>query len=322
MRIFVFGATGYIGGHVAARLAADGHEVSAFVRSDKGREGLEAKGIRPVLGHIDDPAIIQAFSTMDAVVWAAQVMLEDEQRLVSSFLDALAGTGKAFIFTSGTSLLSKRTDGEWDEDTYSEDDSFVPRRHVAPRLTIENTVREAAARNIRAMCIRPPLVWGNGGSKIISDLYHSARMTGAVCYVGRGLNLYSNIHVDDLADLFSKAINNGVGGALYHCVSGEVNYRTMAETIARHLGVPSRSVTVAEAAEIWDRFMAPIVYAGCSRTRCPRSRRELRWTSHPDRRDILQDCVNPAYGEETDRGTPSWVRPADAGKAVSETTSA
>ena len=310
MRILVLGASGYIGRHVAARLVDDGHDVTALVRSKQGAETAQRTGVLPVLGdaaQIDDVAGLLA--DQDAVVWIAQLLLEEESRVVGSMLDALQGTGKTFIFTSGTSLLSERTNGEWIEHSYSEDESFIPRRQIAPRLAIENIVREASSRGVRAMCVRPPLVWGNGGSKVISDLYHSVAQTGAVCHVGRGLNVYSNVHVEDLADLYSRAIDRGVSGALYHCVSGEANYRTMAEAIARHLGVATRSITVAEAIDVWDKFTGPIVFSSCSRTRSKRARAELGWRPDPERSDILAECVSPAYRAGQQRALPAHVNP-------------
>lgn len=313
MKIVVFGASGYIGQYVTARLVADGHAVSAFARSAASAEFVAGLGAVPARGDLDNlaetVALVQAH---DVVVWIAQLMLEDELRTVEAMLTALAGTGKTFIFTSGTSLMSIPTNGDWIENNYAEDEPFVPRRQIAPRLDIENRVRAAAAAGVRAMVIRPPLIWGNGGSKIIADLYHSARVTGSVCYIGRGLNVYSNVHVDDLAALYSLAIDNGVAGALYHAVSGEVSYGVIAATVARHLGVPARSISIAEGCDIWDKFMAGIVLCSCSRQRSPRARTELGWVPQEDRLNILDDCVHPAYAEATERALPSWVKPGSA----------
>ena len=310
MKILLLGATGYIGKHVAARLIAAGHSVTGFIRNTRSADSLEAAGITTLHGDLSDDAQLTSLGhDHDAIVWAAQLMLEDEQRVVSAMLRNLEGSNKPFIFTSGTSLLSERTDGDWSENTYAEDDTFPPRRQIAPRLEIENMVRASAARGIRSLCIRPPLVWGHGGSKVIADLYHSAAKTGAVCYVGRGLNVYSNVHVDDLAEVYRLALEKGVAGALYHAVSGETSYRSLAEKIGRHLDAPTRSVTVSEAAEIWDKFMGPIVFSSCSRTRAPRTRRELSWAPSDGHLDIFDDCVDPTYARSMDvRPLPAWVR--------------
>ncbi|UCV23607.1 NAD-dependent epimerase/dehydratase family protein [Ferribacterium limneticum] len=310
MKVLVFGATGYIGKHITRCLLANGHVVTGIVRNANSASALESMGAQVQVGDLNDAQQLAGFGTdHDAIIWVAQLMLEDELRVVGALLDNLVGTNKVFVFTSGTSLLSQRTDGNWSENTYTEDEVFPPRKQIAPRLEIENMVRSAAQQNIRAICVRPPFIWGNGGSKLIADLYHSAHKTGAVCYVGRGLNVYTNVHVDDLAELYRLVLEKGVPGALYHAVSGETCFRTIAECIARHLGVPTRSVTVGEAAEIWDKFMGPIVFSACSRTRSPRARAELGWKPSTEHLDILEDCTHPDYRRTMgERPLPAWVR--------------
>ena len=309
MNILIFGATGYVGRHVTRRLVADGQAVTGFVRDAAGEDRVATLGAASVRGSLGDmPAVVALFERFDAIVWIAQLMLEEEASVVSAMLEALAGSGKTFLFTGGTSLLSERTDGDWSENSFAEDEPFAPRRQIAQRLDIENRVRAADGPGLRTLCLRPPLIWGNEPIKIIADLYHSAAMTGGVCYIGHGLNCYSNVHVDDLAAVYALALEKGVGGALYHSVSGEVNYRQMAETVAAQLGVPTRSVGFAEAVEIWDKFTALIVFGSCSRSRSPRARRELGWQPRADRLDILEECIKPYYGDGADRALSSWVR--------------
>lgn len=169
-------------------------------------------------------------------------------------------------------------------------------------------MREASSRGLRTLCLRPPLIWGNHSIKPIADLYHSARGTGAVCYIGRGLNCYSSVHVEDLADLYLLALEKGVPGALYPSVSGEVNYRMMAETIARHMNVPTRSIGFDEAAALRDRFTALIVFGSCSRSRSPRARTELGWAPKAERLDLLGECLHPRFAEAGERELSSWAR--------------
>jgi nucleoside-diphosphate-sugar epimerase len=309
MRVLIFGATGYVGRHVTARFLAAGHEVTGLARDEAGRERLRGLGANLISGNLDDLATIAGrLAEYDAILWIAQLMLDEERRIVEAILDALEGSGRTFLFTGGTSLISERTDGAWSENAYAEDEPFVPRKQIAPRLDTENLVRAAVARGIRPLCLRPPLIWGNGTCKIIADLYHSARITGSVCYIGSGLNLYSNVHVEDLADLYLLAVEKGVSGALYHSVSGEVNYRMMAETIARHLGVGTRSIGFDEAVTLWDKFTALIVFASCSRSRSPRARADLGWAPSADRLDLLAECLNPAFAAADGRALSSWVK--------------
>lgn len=309
MNVLVFGATGYVGRHVIKRLVAGGHAVTGFIRSDSQKSSLAEVGAQHLVGTLDDmAAVASALGPYDAVLWIAQLMLDDEARVVAALLEALRGSGKTFVFTGGTSLISERTDGAWSENSFAEDEPFVPRRQIAPRLEIENLVRNSNGKGLRTLCLRPPLIWGNGTCKIIADLYYSAKVTGAVCYMGAGLNCYSNIHVEDLAEVYAAALEKGIGGALYHSVSGEVNYRHMAETIASHLNVPTRSVGFDEAVELWDKFTALIVFGSCSRSKSPRARLDLGWVPNPDRLDLLGECLNPAFAQGVDRGLSSWVR--------------
>lgn len=308
-KVIVFGANGFVGKHVVKELVEHGYDVTGFVRSESAAEDVRPLGAKVIVGDLSDRASIPAMvEGQDAVVFAAQLMFDDEYDVCRIILDTMKGTGRVFIFTSGTSLMSIPTNGHWDERNYAEDEPFTPRRQIAPRLVNEQLVRDAAKDGVRAIVLRPSLIWGNGGCKIIEDLYYSAQATGAVCYIGRGLNVYSNVHVEDLAVLYRLAIEKGVAGALYFSVTGEVSYGVMARAIADELGVPTRSITIEEACELWDPMWGKVVLPSCSRQRSPRAREELGWSPHEDRLDILDDCRDPAYRAAKDRATPAWVR--------------
>lgn len=294
MRALVFGGSGYVGSHVARTLQSAGHSVCALARNSASAERLAAARIEAVPGDLQEGLDFHGlFRDVDVVVYAAQLLLEPEHRVVVGMLRALEGTGKTFVFTSGTGVLAQRTDGHWSEDTFAEDDPFTPYKHLARRVDTEGLVRAACAEKVRGIVIRPPSIWGNGGSHMLQYFYDAIARTGSVAYLGQGLNLYSNVHVEDLARVYLRVIEAGRPGALYHAVAGEVNYRTVAETIARQMGVPARSVAFEEAAEIWGRFGAVIAFSVCSRSRSPRTRTELGWT--PVHLDMLQDVGHPAY---------------------------
>jgi nucleoside-diphosphate-sugar epimerase len=217
--------------------------------------------------------------------------LEPEHAAVAAFLDRMVGTGKTFIFTSGTGVLGQRTGGDWSQDSFAEDDPFTPARSIARRVETEDLVRAAAARGVRGIVLRPPLVWGPGDHGHVASIYRSVARTGAACYVGRGLNCYSNVHIDDLSRLYELALEKGAPGALYHAVAGEIPNRWIAEAVARDLGVEARSLTMEEAFEVWGKFAALIVMGASSRSRSPRARDELGWV--PEHLDMLSQIGEP-----------------------------
>lgn len=295
MHILVIGATGYLGSHIARNLASAGHQVSGLSRTGTGDAAIVATGASPLRGNLSElAAVIDLMRAHDATVYAAQLLLREEFETVGALLQGLEGLDRTFLFTSGTGLLSQRTDGAWSEDSFAEDDAFVPSRHIGFRLVTETMVRQAGSSGaVRAMVIRPPMIWGHGGCGHLRIFYTDAGRSGDVGYLGAGLNLYSNVHVDDLAEVYRLAIERGAAGALYHAVAGELNNRSLAQAVAADLGVKARSIDFAEGIRRWGKFETLVGMATCSRSRSPRTRRELGWT--PRHLDLLTDIGHPAY---------------------------
>lgn len=295
MRILVLGATGYLGSHIARHLTASGHQVSGLSRTSEGDQALGAHDVVPLRGDLSRPdAIIDLMRRHDATIYAAQLTLQQEYDTVATLLKATHGRGHHFIFTSGTGLLSQRTDGLWSEDSFAEDDPFEPSKYIGLRLETETIVRRAGSSgSVRAMVVRPPMIWGHGGCGHLRMFYSDAGSTGEVCYLGPGLNLYSNVHVDDLAEVYRLALEKGTAGALYHAVAGELNNRTLAEAVAQDLDLSARSINFAEGVRRWGKFETLIGMATCSRSRSPRTRQELGWT--PRHIDLLTDIGHPGY---------------------------
>ncbi|AUW57162.1 nucleoside-diphosphate sugar epimerase [Sphingobium sp. SCG-1] len=282
MKTLVIGATGYLGAHVGKALSSAGMDVTGLTRHvDEDRIAFIGKnGMKVLAGDMVEEGAFPNVVPFDAIVFAPQLLMNPEQAAVRRILDALEGTGKVFIFTSGTGVLGQRTMGAWSQDSFAEDDPFVPLRAIAKRAETENIVRAAERRGVRAMVIRPPRVWGYGARGPVSMTYESVARTGAACFVGEGLNLYSSVHVDDLCDLYVKAVLSGTAGALYHAVGGEIPNRWIAECVARDMGCQTRSVDMDEAMKIWGRYQTLIVLSVSSRSRAVRSRHELDWSPH------------------------------------------
>jgi|GEM_PF-157786 len=295
MKALVIGATGYLGAHVGKALSAAGIEVTGLTRNaDDGRRAFLARnGMTALVGDMVEEGGFPDCTAFDAIVFAPQLVMAPEQQAVAKILNAIEGTGKVFIFTSGTGVLGQRTLGAWSQDSFGEDDPFVPLKAIAQRVDTETITRAAKDRGVRAMVIRPPRVWGYGARGHISMVYESVAATGAACYIGEGLNLYSHVHIDDLADLYVRAVQLGTAGALYHAVGGEVANRWIAESVARDMDCATRSVGVDEAMDIWGRYQTLIVLSVCSRSRAVRSRLDLAWT--PQHHDMLSEIGLPEF---------------------------
>lgn len=292
MNLFVIGATGFVGGSLARSFAAAGHTVSGVARTDQAAAQLCRDGIRAVVGDLDRnrSRIVAEAMTADTVIYAAQTTPDVEPAVVSDLLDALTDTGSTFIFTSGSGVLMQRTGGDWSPDSYTEDDDFVVEPLAAARMEAERRVRAAAQRGIRSMVIRPGMIWGPGDHGHIAMIYRSVARTGNACYVGEGLNVYSNVHIDDVASLYAAAMSRGHAGNVYHAVAGETPTRWIAESVAADLGVSARSVSPAQSTEIWGEFDGLIAGAS-SRIRAPRGRSDLHWM--PRHTDMLTTIGEP-----------------------------
>jgi nucleoside-diphosphate-sugar epimerase len=313
MKTLVIGASGYLGGRVVRTFKAAGHEVSGIARNDAAAAKVSEAGARVVSGDLGDlDALRPHVEAADCVILTMVVDYATERRAVAMLVDMLAGTHKTLIMTSGTAVLAKRTEGYWFDGNYGEDEPWDGDEINRSRLPIEQIVRDGAGRGIRAMVIRPPLIWGYGHVPSVHALHSSAR-TGAICYVGPGLNVFSTIHVDDLADIFLLALTRGTPGALYHAVSGETNFRSLAEQIASLRGLKTRSISGAEIEEVFGPFLGPVVFASCNRTRCPRTHADLGWKPHPDRLDLYAELAHPAFmGIDVTPGTEVHFTLADA----------
>ncbi|MDH3320375.1 MAG: NAD-dependent epimerase/dehydratase family protein [Betaproteobacteria bacterium] len=293
MRVFLSGASGYIGGSVAAALRATGHTVLGLVRSPQKAEQLRALGIEPVLGNLDDGALLARFAReADAVIHTADA---DHRAAVEAMLPALAGSGKAFIHTSGSSIVGDQAWGEPSEKTYEDETPFVPGPGRAARVAVNQRVLAGARDGVRAVVISPSLIYGTGrgahkDSIQVPRLIALARKSGVARHIGRGENLWANVHIDDLADLYVRALAKAPAGASYYAENGENSMRQVCEAISRALGWDGRTqpMTKEESIAEFGEGPAAYTYGSNSRVRATRARRELGWSP---RRDALLDTI-------------------------------
>ena len=216
MKVFLTGATGYIGSAVAERLRASRHEVSALARSDASAAKLAATGIRAVPGDFSDPrSITGAAREADGVISLATTYEPAiDGPAIDAILDALSGSNKPFIYTSGI-----WSHGDTGGKVVDETTPPRPAQIVSWRQAVEDRVLQAAGRGVRSVVIRPAIVYGRGGG-IPAGFVESAQKEGVARYVGTGENRWPFVHVDDLAELYLLALEKAPAGTLLLGVSG------------------------------------------------------------------------------------------------------
>ena len=287
MNIFVTGAGGYIGGSVAMALLAAGHHVRGLTRSAASAERLAPIGIDPVIGTLDDADVLsRAARAADGVVNAASA---DHVGAVRALIHGLEGSSKPLLHTSGSSVIgddargSRRTESIFDEDT-----PLVVNPSKQARRELDLMVLGAARNAIRSAVICPSLIYGvgrglNPSSVQVPFLAANAREKGVVQMVGDGLNVWSNVHIDDVADLYLRALTQAPAGAFYFAENGEASFGDIAAAIAKRLGLAGIEALPPEvAAERWGESKAYFTLGSNSRVRARRARRELGWAPRHD----------------------------------------
>ena len=299
MKIFCTGASGYIGGSVAARLVAGGHQVSGLVRSADKADAVRAFGIEPVMGTLDDAETLsRAAREADVVVNAASA---DHKGAVTALLDALAGSGKAFIHTSGSSIVGTRSRGERSEDIFDEDTPITPSPARVARVELNHFILGAHDRRIRSVIICPSLIYGIGhgagrDSVQVPLLIKLAKKRGNAAHAGPGENIWSNVHIDDLVPLYALAIDKAPAGSFYFVENGEGSMRELCVSINRMLGFSGlpAAMTMQEAAAEWGEGTAENTMASNSRVRAKRARR-LGWK--PKATGLIEEIEQGCYRE-------------------------
>ncbi|MHB8528676.1 MAG: SDR family oxidoreductase [Caulobacteraceae bacterium] len=287
MKVFVTGATGFIGTALVPELKAAGHDVVGLARNDAGAAKLEALGVGVHRGALEDPAsLAEGARNADGVVHLAfdhdfSRFVENgrkDHRAVEAMLAVLEGAGKAFVVTSGVNIVTGKIAEETDP---------TPREGFGlVRGASEFATLAAAKRGVRAMVVRLPQVHNTRRQGLITPMIQIARQKGFVGYAGDGANGFSAAHVSDVARLYRLALEKGEAGAVFHAVDEEhVPMRAMAEAIGEALGLPARGLA---ADEIGDYFGPFAMFAGMdNRASSALTRRALDWT--PTGRGMLDD---------------------------------
>ncbi|MGP3755399.1 SDR family oxidoreductase [Streptomyces sp. IBSNAI001] len=251
MRVFVTGASGWIGSATVDELLAAGHEVVGLARSDTSAASLDAKGAQVRRGDLDDlDSIRKGAATADAVLHLANkhdfdnpaVSNQAERAAVQAIGDVLAGSDRPFLLASGVAGLAQgRAATEDDRSPFQGPDS--------PRGGSENLALEYVDRRVNTVSVRyAPTVHGDGDHGFIAALVAIAREKGVAGYIGDGTNRWAAVHRSDAAQLTRLGLEKAPAGTLLHAVGEEgVSTREIAEAIGRGLGIPVASVSPQDA---------------------------------------------------------------------------
>lgn len=240
MRVFLTGATGYIGSAICEALRASGHQAIGLARSEEKAALLASRGDQPLRGSLQEPDTLkEGCRRADAVIHCALSFTPDagevDRAAVTAMLDALAGSNKPFIYTSGVWVY-----GDTGDRMLGEVAPLNPPPLVAWRPAVEELVLGAKERGVRPMVFRSGMVFGRRGG-FLAGFFHDARTHGAVRVIGDGKNYWSTVHADDLADLYLRALTRPAAGELFVACGGmpqQVN--RFAEAVAEACGIPGK----------------------------------------------------------------------------------
>lgn len=302
MRIFVTGATGYIGRVVTERALTEGHAVYGLARSEEGDARLRALGATPVRGELSSLDVLRQESAQaEAVLHLAYIhdwgmdyekILRIDAAAVNALGEPLRGTDKALVTTSGSTLAAADPDGgETTEDAPPTETSVLK-----DRIRSERHALRLSEDGVRVSAIRlPPYVYGRGGSYFMPLLMQKAAENGESIYVDDGRLRTSEVHVDDAAELFLLAAQKAKAGEVFNGTgSTNLTLRELAEAIGAALELPVRSVSREEAEAKWGEFLTAFVQEP-NRASNRKAVQQLGW--QPKGIDMLTDIRSGSYRE-------------------------
>lgn len=297
MHVFVTGGSGLTGPAVVAGLVSAGHTVAGLARSDAAAARLESLGAVPLRGSLEDHGSLRdGAAAADGVLHMAfggdfadpDDLVRRDRGAIEALGEALAGTGKPFVSTSGTLVMAAGREG-------LETDRPDPGAVAAFRIPGEEACLGFAESGVRASVVRlAPTVHGPGDHGFVGMLVATARRTGVSAYVGDGANRWPAVHRLDAADLFRLALEQAPAGSVLHGVAESgVAFRDIAGAIGRGLGLPVKGLAPQEAAAHFGNPFMATVFGLDAPASGARTRELLGWT--PTRAGLLADIEDGDY---------------------------
>ncbi|MFJ3484757.1 NAD-dependent epimerase/dehydratase family protein [Pseudomonas sp. NPDC090202] len=289
MNIFITGAAGFIGGSIATGLVNKGHHVTGLVRSAEQADELKALGIDAVIGTLDDKDLLVAQARKsDGVINAAS---SDHRGAVEALIEGLKGSNKPFLHTSGSSIVGDASGGQGTDKVYYEGQLPPATPDKAPRVAIDDLVLASAKDGVRSAVLCNTLIYGHSqgvdrDSVQLPRLLKQARKSGVVRHVGSGGNIWSNVHIDDVVELYALALEKNPAGTFYFVESGEAAFADMSNAIGEATGLgKAQDWPLKDAEAEWGYEMANYGLGSNSRVRGKNARELLGWA--PKRTSVI-----------------------------------
>jgi nucleoside-diphosphate-sugar epimerase len=299
MRVFVTGASGFVGSAIVQELLRNGHEVFGLVRSEKSAGQLAAAGATPLPGDVNDPEILhRAVADSDAVIHTAfnhdfsqfKASCEADRKVIETLGEALADSGKPLVITTGMGLL------RYDRPV-TEDDVLNVKSDAIPRAATDEAANAVAAKGVDVYMVRlPPSVHGAGDHGFVPMIIGITKEKGESAYIGDGDNRWPAVHRSDAAVLYRLIVEKRPALKVLHAVAEQgIPFRDIAKAIGTGLELPvvSKTGEAAAAHFTWFEHFAAISCVGSS----AKTREVLGW--QPGGPDLLTDIATAGYLAES-----------------------
>lgn len=297
MKIFLTGASGYVGSAVAERLKGRGYKIVGLARNEAAEAKLTEKKIEAIRGNLSDLDVLKkAASEADAVVHLAFSHNFDDyndavnldREVIKVFGETLARTNKPLIVTSSSAVLGDTRSNEADEDYPFGENSSRKLRGEA-----ELDVLQLSSKGIRAIVLRLPLfVHGRAGSSFVPFLINQAKSAGTANYVESGEHKVSAVHINDVADLYFLALDTSTAKGLYNVAAESISMKALSESVGRLLNVKAKSISTEKAREQFGKMFEFLSIN--NQMDASKAKRDLKWQPQ-DFHSITDEIENGSY---------------------------